>query len=133
MYRETPINAICLDWQESTARSTFERACYPVHKAGVYLYTTINKYPLYVGRTEDLEKRFEEHLSDTEPNKDLWYHLNNQYTRLYYAELPEENLREGVELFLFNYLSPAFNKKTPDAIKEISVNLPDGVNYERPR
>ena len=128
MISKTPNNIQVVEWQETTAKHDTEKAFYPIHQPGVYLYTTMDRRPLYVGRAENLEDRFDEHLSDNESNKDLKYHIHNQPLRLYYAIIPEENFRAGIEKFLFYYLVPAFNKNTPDASQEIAVNLPEGVN-----
>lgn len=117
-----------IDWQQTDAlRQSVDSTLYPIRQAGVYLYTTIDKRPIYVGRAEDLEKRFNEHLSDNEPNKDLLNFLHTKPARLYYAIEEDEDFRSGIELFLFNYLCPLFNDQTPSATKEISVNLPDVV------
>lgn len=117
-----------LDWQQTSVnRQSAVSALYPINESGVYLYTTIDNKPVYVGRAEDLEKRFKEHLSDNEPNKELLDFLRTKPAQLYYAIEENEQLREGIELFLFNYLSPRFNDNTPSAEKEIPANFPEGV------
>lgn len=129
MFRETPINFLCVSWQETKVERDGLASLFPVHKPGIYLYTTMDRKPMYVGRAEDLEKRFQEHLSDNEPNKELLNFLRTQTARLYYAIEEDEDFRSGMELFLFNYLSPCFNDNTPSAKREISVNPPDGVSH----
>ena len=117
-----------INWQQTDPlRQSAASVLYPIHQAGVYLYTTIDKKPIYVGQAEDLEKRFNEHLSDNEPNKSLLNFLRTQPACLYYAVEENEDYKNGMELFLFNYLSPLFNNQTPSAKREISVNLPDRV------
>ena len=127
MFRETPLNGLCVVWYEAEPKRDGLLALYSIHKTGIYLYTTTDRKPMYVGRAEDLEKRFQEHLSDNEPNKELLNFLRTQPARLYYAIEEDEDFRSGMELFLFNYLCPWFNDNTPSAKREISVNLPDGV------
>ena len=61
-----------VNWQETDVnRQSDISALYPINEPGVYLYTTMDNKPVYVGRAGNLEKRFKEHLSDNEPNKEL--------------------------------------------------------------
>ena len=129
MFRETPINGLCVVWHETEPKQDGLLALYSIHKPGIYLYTTMDRKPMYVGRAEDLEKRFKEHLSDNEPNKELLNFLRTKPARLYYAIEEDEEFRSGMELFLFNYLTPLFNDNTPSAVEEIPVRLPEGIEF----
>ena len=117
-----------LNWQETeVSRQSISSVLFPIHEPGVYLYTTMDNNPIYVGRAEDLEKRFKEHLSDNEQNKQLLTFLRTYPARLYYAVEKQEGVRAGIELFLFNELSPRFNDMTPPSKEEIPVSFPDGI------
>ena len=109
-----------ITWEETkdALRSSFASKMYPVHKAGVYLYTTFSGEPMYVGKASDLEDRFADHLSDQEMNKELAKFLHTGTAKLYYAE---------VELYLFSLLKPRYNNNTPSAKHSIVVNLPEKV------
>ena len=115
-------------WQKTDAhRNTATNILYPIHKAGIYLYTTLSGKPIYVGKAEDLEKRFSEHLSDNENNKELLQFLRTQPAVLYYLEVEREEDRQGIELYLFSQLQPQYNNITPSAQRIVAVDLPAEV------
>ena len=118
-----------ITWEETedALRSSFASKVYPVHKAGVYLYTTFSGEPMYVGKASDLEDRFADHLSKQEMNKELAKFLHTGTAKLYYAEVSEEEKRAGIELYLFSLLKPRYNNNTPSAKHSIVVNLPEKV------
>ena len=97
-FSKTPNNIQVVEWQETTAKHDTEKAFYPIHQPGVYLYTTMDRRPLYVGRAENLEDRFDEHLSDNESNKDLKYYIH----KLYYLRI-SHLLHLVISTLLCNY------------------------------
>ena len=68
-------------------------------------------------------------FSDSEENKDLKRHIGKGYLmKISYTYIDEEYL-DGVELFLYNYYKPTFNKQSPPGDKQISCNLPNVRKY----
>ena len=125
--KQNIVEQITWEGTEDAQRTSFASQVYPVHKAGVYLYTTFSGEPMYVGKASDLEDRFADHLSDQEANKELSKFLHTGTARLYYAEIAEEEKRAGIELYLFSLLKPRYNNNTPSAKYTIAVNLPEKV------
>ena len=104
------------------------------NKPGIYIFSTKqkidNKYAVnYIGQSVNLQDRIINHFSDSEENKDLKRHIGKGYLmKISYTYIDEEYL-DGVELFLYNYYKPTFNKQSPPGDKQISCNLPNVRKY----
>ena len=94
---------------------------------GVYALCTLqdnNKYKVrYVGQG-NLADRLKYHLSDQEENESLKAHIAKGYTmKAVYARVSKKSERYGIELFLYNYFEPKYNRNAPPGDEEIEVNL----------
>lgn len=96
-----------------------------INSGGVYVYldTSLNKI-IYVGKTEDLDRRLQEHWSDNEPNIKLKQYLHDYPTKVLYKKEDSDTRCSGMELYLYNYYKPVCNDRVPTASQEIAVSLP---------
>lgn len=81
--------------------------------AGIYVVTDMNGKVYYVGQANDLQRRFCEHLCDSEPNTGLKNFIRRNMAKVFWVGFSNKDDRNGVELFLFNKLSPALNDAVP--------------------
>jgi predicted GIY-YIG superfamily endonuclease len=96
-------------------------------KAGVYKLSLElengNLKPFYVGQTDDLKKRLNEHLLDSEQNECIKKKLNNYICYFKFAFLSQKEERDGAEKALYENYTPDCNDK--DAIPsepDIEIN-----------
>lgn len=76
-----------------------------------------NKYTRrYVGRTDDLRRRFGEHLQDNEPNKELKKFLNEKKTYFRFIKTKDETISKDIEKGLYEKYNHTFNdpEKPPE-------------------
>lgn len=91
---------------------------YSPNQAGVYLICTKRlsdgRYTVvYVGQSEDLNRRLQEHLSDAEPNGLLKQHIN-KYVCYYQYELVSRQVdRDALERQYYSTYTPICNQKRP--------------------
>jgi excinuclease UvrABC nuclease subunit len=79
----------------------------------------------YIGSTEDLNKRYREHLSPNEPNSKIRYGVRNNECAFTYFEIKNETARLNVESWLYNLhsypwndIEPPGNRYSIDVIEE---------------
>ena len=94
---------------------------------GVYALCTLqnnHKYKVrYIGQG-NIRNRLKYHLSKQEENISLKEHIAKGYKmKASYAKVSRQSDRDGIELFLYNYFKPEFNKYSPPSDEEIEVNL----------
>ena len=117
-----------LYWKKCDPKTDFETV---PEKAGVYIISTLQKIDYkyevkYVGQASNLKERAQQHWSKNEQNTGLKNHIANGYAMKFsYAELPSQSERDGVELFLFKYFAPEYNKCTPPAKTSLMCDLPE--------
>ena len=103
-------------------------------KGGVYIISTMqadHEYEAkYVGQTNNLRARAEEHWSKKEKNAKLREHIAEKYLMKFnYSEIDAGPQRDGVELYLFKILEPPFNQKAPAGKDPLSCTVPDIRKY----
>ena len=103
-------------------------------KGGVYVISTRqadHEYEAkYVGQTNNLRARAEEHWSKKEKNTKLREHIAEKYIMKFnYAEVEAGPERDGIELYLFNTFEPPFNQNTPAGKAPLSCTVPDIRKY----
>ena len=76
----------------------------------------------YVGKG-NLEERLLHHLSSYEENKCLSEKASKYICGFEYAAVSDENSRDGIEKYLYDYYSPGCNEVDPGG-SPIRVNLP---------
>jgi len=119
-----------LEWHNEKL-SGFDRI---PENSGVYVISTKQKCDgkyeaKYVGQADDLRKRANEHWSDSEANEELKNHISKGDNMKYsYAKVSSSSDRDGLELYLYNFYNPIYNKNKPPGDKEIKCNLPN-VRY----
>ena len=117
-----------LEWKECKPETEFKNVS---EKAGVYIISTKQavdgQYEVkYVGQASNLKERAQQHWSKNEQNTELKNHIANGYAMKFsYAELASQYERDGVELFLFKYFNPVYNKCTPPAKTSLTCDLPE--------
>lgn len=90
--------------------------------AGIYVITDMSGKIYYVGQANDLQRRFCEHLFDSEPNIGLRNFIQRNIVKFYWVGVPNKEDRNGVELFLFKKFSPALNDAIPCGKTPIPVS-----------
>lgn len=78
----------------------------------------------YVGQAMNLEERLLSHLSSAESNSCLKENTSQYVCKYCTAEVPRQNDRDGIELFLYQHYNPRCNNITPPGTTPIPVNLP---------
>lgn len=83
---------------------------------------------VYTGQTDDLQRRTNQHWSDSEPNEDLKKAIAKYRGsfKVTYAKVDDSKDLDGIERYLFNHYQPQFTDRTPDA-EPIEVILSDSV------
>jgi len=99
------------------------------NEAGIYIISALQKdnsyVARYVGQTNDLNSRLLEHLEENEQNEKLRYYVENIKLKVSYAKVKNQEDRDAIELYLFNFLNPKCNINKPPSDYEIEVNLPN--------
>lgn len=108
-----------LYWSEYHEYNSENVSKYVPTNAGVYkisfLQTDKTLAVRYVGQTNDLDRRLNEHLDlDNEQNVCLRSRLEKYSASFSFAEINIQNDRDGAELALYNHYKPVCND--PDAI-----------------
>ena len=99
-------------------------------KAGIYIISTRQEldhaYEVkYIGETENLRTRVNEHWSKSEPNKELREHITEHYLMKFnYAEVESKSEREGMVLYMYNIYDPPFNKSAPQVEEPVKCTQP---------
>ena len=99
-------------------------------KAGVYIISTRQEvdhaYEVkYVGQAENLRARAMVHWSKNELNKALKDHIAEDYVMKFnYSEVESADLRDGIELYMYNYYKPPFNQNPPRGEDIVKCKLP---------
>jgi len=81
-------------------------------KGGVYrlIYNSGDRYYVfYVGQTENLQRRLNEHLSPSEPDACIKKHLDNYNCYFRYITVNTQQERDRVELQQINEYNPTCN------------------------
>jgi len=99
------------------------------YEAGVYLLWVKLKEGknwrcFYVGQAKDLEARLLEHLSEDEENECLSNKVNRKVCGFEYAEVGDQDNRDGIERYLYDQYKTECNEREPET-DPIPVNLPD--------
>ena len=96
-----------------------------INSGGIYAYIdTFENKVIYVGRTDNLDRRLQEHWSDNEPNRMLRNYLHNYQTKVLYKKEDSQTKCAGMELYLYKRYQPVCNDRVPDATEEIAIPLP---------
>ena len=120
-----------LDWKGYYEYTTDNVQKYASTKAGVYKISVKQRDDTlkvrYVGQANNLDRRLKEHLDvDNEQNECLAERINKYHTKFSFAEVSNQNDRDGVERALYNHYKPVCNDA--DAIP----NGPDiEINYKK--
>ena len=102
-------------------------------KAGVYIISTRQEvdgqYEVkYIGQTDNLRSRVNEHWSKKETNSELKAHLAEDYVmKLNYTEIASKADREGILLYMYQVYDPPFNHKPPPGQNVIKCALPEST------
>ena len=102
-------------------------------KAGIYIISTRqeadHQYEVkYIGQTDNLRTRADEHWSKNEKNAELKAHLAEKYVmKLNYAEVASKQDRQGMLLYMHQVYDPPFNPKAPPGDNVIQCTLPESV------
>lgn len=114
-----------LDWYKIEPY-TKEKAEKVPDKNGVYALCTKQQsggYKVrYVGQG-NIRERLLCHLSENDPNKDLYEHIKKYSMKASYAVVDYQEDRDGIELFLYEKFNPKYNQIKPPGDKIIPVNL----------
>jgi excinuclease UvrABC nuclease subunit len=99
---------------------------YAPTKAGVYKISVKQQDDTlkvrYVGQANDLDRRLKKHLDvDNEQNECLAERIRKYHTEFSFAEISNQDDRDGAERALYNHYKPTCND--PDAI-------PDGPDID---
>jgi len=119
-----------LNWKGYYEYTTENVQKYAPNRAGVYKISVKQEggdlKVRYVGQANDLDRRLKEHLdTDNEQNDCLAERIKKYHTEFSFAEISNQNDRDGAELALYNHYSPKCND--PDGIP----NGPDiEINYK---
>ena len=81
--------------------------------AGIYVVTNADRKICYVGQANDLQRRFCEHLYDSEPNLGLKRFIRQNTAMFYWTNVAKQEYRDGIELFIYNKVSPVLNDAVP--------------------
>lgn len=119
---------INLDWKGYYKYTDDNVQKYAPTKAGVYKIGIKQQNGQlavrYVGQADDLDRRLKEHLDfDNEENECLVERLRKYHAEFSFAEISNEDDRDGAELALYNHYEPVCND--PDAIPsepDIEIN-----------
>ena len=90
--------------------------------AGIYVITDYNGKIYYVGQANNLQRRFAEHLSDSEPNINLKKFINQYYAKFFWIEVPSKENRDSIELSIYSKEAPALNNIRPSGTIPIPVS-----------
>ena len=95
--------------------------------SGVYLLwvklESNNWRCFYVGKSDNLETRLLQHLSDEEENECIKDKVSEKICGYEYAKVSKQSDRDGIEKYLYDHYSPECNKNDPGGTP-IKVNLP---------
>ncbi len=120
-----------LDWQGYYEYITDNVQKYAPATGGVYkISIKQNDGTLkvrYIGQANNLDRRLKEHLdTDNEPNECLAERIKKYHAEFSFAEINEQEDRDGAELALYNHYTPVCND---------SVDIPSGpdvdINYKK--
>ncbi len=78
---------------------------------------------IYVGQSTNIQSRLLEHLSNDENNKNFKGQSSKYICGFKYCLVEQQEARNGIEKFLYNYFKPEYNDKDPGNTP-IQVNLP---------
>jgi excinuclease UvrABC nuclease subunit len=96
-------------------------------EAGIYLLWVQLKSDkwrcFYVGKADNLKERFLNHLSSDEKNECLRDKVSKYICGFEHAIVLNQNHRDGIEKYLYDYYSPECNRIDPGG-RPITVNLP---------
>lgn len=96
------------------------------NKAGIYRLSVKfkdGKYNIfYVGSANDLNRRLKEHLSDNEENRCIRDNVKNYIMAFRFAYIPEKNIREGAERFMYDHYKPSCNEIEPPS-SPVEINI----------
>ena len=83
---------------------------YAIGHIDAYYGLELNRVYVYVGETNNLQRRLCEHLPDTEQNTDLRKYLRHRYAtaRCWYAPIPGSDIKT-IQDDLIRKLRPSFN------------------------
>ena len=105
-------------------------------KPGIYIISTRQEvdgqYEVkYIGQTDNLRSRANEHWSKKETNTELKAHLAEEYAMKFnYAEVALKPDREGMLLYMHQVYDPPFNPKAPLGEKVVKCTLPESVRKQ---
>ena len=87
----------------------------------VYKYEDVNKKPVYIGRTTDLERRIKkEHMVDK---------LKDFKGNVYYFECPNKTAMISYEYALINKYHPKYNDALKDPTINTNIDEPEWILY----
>ncbi len=81
--------------------------------AGVYVITEMDGKIRYVGQANDLQRRFCEHLYESEKNTALRNFVQQKEGKFFWIQVPDKEDRNGIELFIYREVSPILNDVAP--------------------
>ena len=112
---------ISISWKGGVSYASQNKDKIP-NCAGIYVITDMMGKIYYVGQANDLQRRFCEHLYDSEPNTGLKNFIRRNMAKFYWVEFSSKDDRNGVELFLFKKFSPTLNDAVPCGSVPIPVS-----------
>lgn len=80
-------------------------------------------YVFYVGQSEDLKKKFLEHLAENEQNEGIKHNVSLGKCFFRYAQVSQDYIRSAAEKQMFKHYQPHWNKKEPEGRDDVVVNL----------
>jgi len=80
-------------------------------------------YVFYVGQSDNIRKKFLEHMSPIESNEEIKSYIAEKKCYFKYAKVTEEDIRKAVERQLYKHFDPKGNKIMPDGRDDVTVNI----------
>ena len=99
-------------------------------KPGIYIISTQqeidHEYEIkYVGHTDNLLNRVNQHWSQEETNKELKDHIAEDYIMKFnYSLVDSISGREGMVLYMYNHFKPPFNHTPPLESSIVKCTVP---------
>ena len=87
----------------------------------VYIFVDKNNKALYVGKTDRLRHRINEHLRGRSNTKG---YLLKEVDQIYYLQLETQCDQELYEIYLISYYKPKYNKFSKGMIGKVQLDLP---------